>query len=154
MSTSMVEKFFNGAQNLQRLLLEAVVREMDKQQLSPQELDRRCLFTWHNLPTYNEFKDSPDRMTGPVFSLACFALGLKADEVLGLKKKPFQKKIRANKNWVLNHMKENKAYLAGAYGAHSKVTAEDLMPLYIMLKSLESIEPQAAPQEVRSLGSD
>jgi hypothetical protein len=150
----MVEKFFDGAQNLQRLLLEAVVKEMDKQRLPPQELDRRCLFGWHDLPTYDEFKDKPDLMTAPVFSLACFALSLKADEVLGLKEEHFQKKIRANKNWVLDHMKENKAYLAGAYGAHGKVTAEDLMPLYIMLKSLESIEPQVAPQEVRPPGSD
>lgn len=145
MSVELATRFFGSVEDMQRLLVNGVLKRMQEQGVTPEELDKRCLFKWNGFPCCEEFSKDPTKITGPAFSLASFALDLKVDEVLGVNEKSFQKKMKANAPWILKHMKKNNAYIAGAYGSgeeHREVTAEDLMPVYVLLKSLECIEPE------------
>ncbi len=153
MAQAMVKRFFGSTENLQETLKTNILKAMHKRDIKPEELDRRCLFGWNGLPKTQEFMDDATRITAPVVSLAAFALGLSAEQALGIKKGEFRAKLEENKTWLLRHMKTNKAYLAAAHGDvrnAADISPEDLLPVYVILKCVEALEPQSKSETATS----
>ena len=147
MSDEMATRFFDSVEELQEKLVAAIKGKMKDLDITPADLDARCLFSWHKFPLSSEFLSDPTQLSGPAFGLACFALGLRVDEVLEVNKPKFKKKLEANRDWVLQRIKTERPYVAGACGGNGRnpeIKAEDLIPLFVVLKCLEAIEPSVS----------
>jgi len=139
MSQAVAKRFFGSPLKIQRLLVKEIQHKRAQRHLTQDELDAQCHFAPLGLPKCKDFEASPKLMSRPVFSLASFVLGIRADDVL-------QVRLSApDLKWVVKHMTKSKVRLCAHSGGgidEPAVSMEDAAPVYVIIKALEAMDPR------------